>query len=89
MRAQGDGTVTVNLTGLQGTTGGVQSPSATLTFETYPDQYQPSMQRVTGGLNAQDVQLEIQSSALSDGPAPIVYSVAIGYVETPAKVSSG
>ena len=40
-------------------------------------------------LIAQDVQLEIQSSALSDGPAPIVYSVAIGYVETPAKVSSG
>jgi hypothetical protein len=89
VRAQGDGTVTINLTGLQGTTTGVQSPSATLTFETTPDQTQPSMQRITGGMTAQDVQIEIESGGAGGAAAPIVYSVAIGYVETPAKVSHG
>jgi hypothetical protein len=90
VRAQGMGTVEVTLVGLQGTTGGVVSPSATLSFETTPDFLQPSMQRITGGLDAQDVTVTITSTGESSSTAaPIVYSVAIGYVETPAKVSSG
>jgi len=89
VRAQGKGTVTVALTGLQGATGGVVSPSSTLTFETTPDITQPSVQRITGGLNAQDVQIALTSTAESTGAAPIIYSVAIGYTETPAKVSAG
>jgi hypothetical protein len=92
IRAQGSGTVAVAILGSQGssTSPGSISPSPTLTFETSADNSQPSMQRVTAGLNAQDLRLSITSTGQSAStPAPIVYSIAIGYTDDAALVSPG
>lgn len=95
IRAQGSGTVKALLTGIGGATNAFASSpdeNATLTFEVASDNTQPSMQRLTMGLPAQDV--TILMNAIGAGgptgttPAPIVYSVAIGYEEQ-NPVSSG
>lgn len=82
IRAQGNGTVAVTLTGYEGATSEA-SPSNTLTFEATSDSSQPRMQELAIGLTAQDVTISIVSTAnaTSTSPAPIVYSVAIGYIE--------
>lgn len=89
IRAQGAGTVTVTLTGVQGTTtSGAISPSSTLTFTTSPDATQPSMQRLAVGLDAQDVQITVTSTGTNaTTPAPILYSIAVGYTDDAALVS--
>jgi hypothetical protein len=86
IRASGVGTVTVTLTGTGGTTS-TASPSATINVTSGKP---PAMSRVTMGLAAQDVTVKlISTGANASTTAPVIYSVAIGYVETPAKVSAG
>ena len=91
IRAQGNGTIQVVLTGDQGTTtAGAISPSDTVTFETSPDNAQPSIQRLTSGLVAQDITITITSTgATAETPAPILYSIGIGYTDDAALVSPG
>lgn len=86
VRAQGQGTVQITVTGIPGSTFAA-SPSDTLTFTTTD---QPSMQIMRSGIVAQDVTIEITSTGdpISGSPAPIVYSVALGYSEQ-NPVSSG
>jgi hypothetical protein len=90
IRAQGSGTVGVVLTGRQGSSSaGASSPGPTLTFETAHDPTQPSMQVVEMGLSAQDITVLIESEGeTATTPAPIVYSIAIGYEEAPGCVSA-
>ncbi len=90
VRAQGYGTIEVTLTGVQGSAPTGYSPSQTLTFELGADENQPRMQRITTGLNAQDVIVEITSTGgSSTTPAPILYSIAVGWQDDAALVSSG
>lgn len=90
IRAQGRGTVTVVVTGNQGAnSGAASSPSATLTFSTAHDQSQPSMQIVEMGQNAQDVTVEVTAQGnTATSPAPVIYSIAVGYEEASANVSA-
>lgn len=84
VRAQGNGTVTILLTGFEGSTSSsASSPSESLTFETTTDTSQPRMQAIRTGIVAQDITISITSTAKpgSGSPAPVVYSVAVGYVE--------
>jgi hypothetical protein len=90
VRAQGVGTVTIIVTGYQGANStSTSSPSDTLTFELGSDASQPRMQRIALGMPAQDITVQIESQGYTaTAPAPIVYSVAIGYEEVDALVSA-
>jgi hypothetical protein len=90
VRAQGEGTVTIIVTGYQGANStSTSSPSDTLTFELGSDASQPRMQRIALGMPAQDITVQIESQGYTaTAPAPIVYSVAIGYEEVDALVSA-
>lgn len=86
IRAEGAGSIITTLTGTGGTTSaGRTSPSASLTFLTST---QPQMQRQAVGLNAQDVTITLTSIGLTGQPAPVIFSVAIGYEEVDALVSA-
>jgi hypothetical protein len=86
VRAMGDGIVEIGV--FSDAFSPTYSPSNILTFETTQDNSTPSMQLITGGVPAQDIVISIFSEAASTGPAPIVYSVAIGYEELDAMVSA-
>ena len=88
IRAQGVGTIDVTVTGIGGSSSDA-SPSESATFGTTD---QPIMHRMTlgntatgGGLVAQDVTIELSARGTRPPelatPAPILYSVAIGYEE--------
>lgn len=88
VRAQGYGTVQVILTGVDVSTNEFRSSpneNAELTFEAGPNNFQPSMQRLTTGLVAQDITINLASTGGTEGgqqaPAPTIFSVAIGYEE--------
>ena len=85
VRAQGLGTIAVNVTGiLDSTSVGLSSPVAdgVLTYNSVDDNSQPAMKRLTMGLVAQDVTIEIAAQGADENtPAPILYSIAIGYEE--------
>jgi len=90
VRASGAGTIQVNLHGV-GFSHITASPSTTLTFTST---VQPVEQRMAVGHSgggpfiAQDITLDLFVASGTTSPAPIVYSVAIGYEESSALVSA-
>jgi hypothetical protein len=91
VRAAGAGSIVINMNGVNNTHIAA-SPSKTLTFTST---LQPSEQRMTVGASgggpfvAQDITLFLSAVATTAGqPAPIIYSIAIGYEETSALVSA-
>lgn len=74
IRAQGVGTVTVTVTGIDGT----ETTAIPVTAEFSSDS-QPQLVRTRPGVTAQDATITIVSTGAGTGPAPIVYSLAIGW----------
>lgn len=88
IRAQGVGTITVTLTGLGGSSSSATtSPSDTLTFTS---QAQPVVLRMRSVIkNVTDVIVNVTSEATTPGqPAPILYSIAVGYSEQAQPVNA-
>ena len=77
IRAQGAGTIAVTLTGTAGSSTAL-SPSNTATFTTTT---RPQMFELHAGVQAQDVTISITATGSGGGAAPILYSIAIGYME--------
>lgn len=80
VRAQGEGTITLTVTGVDLATG-----ATTPTDQTFTTTAQPLTFRFdagTNGLRAQDLTITIAAAGVSSGPAPIVYSLSIGWTDT-------
>ncbi len=86
VRAQGEGTVTIGV--YANGSSSTYSPDNELVFDGSEISITPAMKLMTGGQPAEDIVISILSEAQTDGPAPIVYSVSIGYEELPAMVSA-
>jgi hypothetical protein len=82
IRVMGHGTVEVTLTGTGGSSNvGATAPSQTLSFDS---PHQPVMLMVRTGLVAQDVTVNVVCTTfdlVNHGPAPVIYSIALGYFE--------
>lgn len=79
VQVQGNGSVSVTLEGIGGSsTSGAMSPSG----QTFDSPAQPVMYRFAVGLDAQDVTISIEMNG-SGGtiPAPILHSYSVGFVE--------
>lgn len=82
LRAQGEGTVTVILEGVNGTNTQTTASPGTNSILTFTTTAQPSMQRLTvGQVTAQDVTVTLNAVAATGTPAPVIYSVSVGYTE--------
>ena len=79
VRAQGLGTVTITLTGINGATSVSSQTPFTFDSNSQPQIFNSSIGGGAGSFLAQDVTVTITSTAASTGPAPIVYSVSVGY----------
>ena len=79
IRAQGSGTIQITLTGPGGDSGTRMSPNNTVIFDllTQPD----IMRRRTSVKNADDIIIEVIATGSAGLPAPILYSISIGYSE--------
>lgn len=78
IRAQGVGTLTVTLNGVNGTELGT-SPATPVSIDS-PDQ--PVYLRFDTGILAQDITLTLLAEGTDGGPAPVVYAISIANIET-------
>lgn len=77
VRAQGFGTITVVLQGVGGSTDTTVPVDVDLNSTE-----QPVYLRFDTGIEAQDVTVQVTSTGDSDGPAPIIYGISTGVVQT-------
>jgi hypothetical protein len=82
LTAQGSGTVTVTITDQAGTT--LDTLTFTVTSTTSPQRLRKNMT----GRNAQHIQVRIQSDSGDTDPAPIVYSLRLGWHQAMRKATS-
>jgi hypothetical protein len=82
LRAQGSGTVTITYEGVGGSGAVTQPVTFDITEGTQPQMIRSNVGTGTGTFQAQDITVAISSSGTSGGPAPIVYSVTSGFLET-------
>lgn len=76
IRAQGTGQVSVTLTGVDGT-----AASSTPAAGVFDSPTQPAIVPLAVGITAHDVTVTVESVGDSSGPAPVIYSIDVGYAD--------